>query len=740
MHARFALASSLLLAAACDSALLSPPEGGWQSVRLPRAGTGQEPGALAPDRPGAIALPGPAAPPRAARKMDSFAAASARHGSELILPRFEETPDEVAARADAVIAAAQKALDAIAAQDPASATYASVLVALDDAWYPFASVLNRFYLMKETQPDAALREACNAAVQKMEQWQVGAAYRADLHALCADFDAAYRHGEQPRLKGENLRMLEETLRDYRRLGFALDPAARAEVEVLQKRLAELSNRFDVNVTDAQRELFFTREQLAGAPDFFLAASRLPDGRHRVRAHVTSDALAIFENVHDERVRREVSEARHTLAVAENAPALAEILEVRNAIATRLGYAHWADYQTEVKMAGTGARAAEFVEGFIEGLEPKFQAELEVLAALEAEETGRERGSIEIWDYLYYQNLLMARRYGVDSAELRNYFPLERVLEGMLLIYEHLFGLRFHPIAPAHPWVADLRLYVAEDARTLEPLGAFYLDLFPREGKYNHFAQFDVIGGKRLPSGIYRRPVAALVCNFTPGVGDEPALMTHDEVETLFHEFGHCLHAVLTRAELGRFAGGAVPRDFVEAPSQMFENWVWDPDVLSIFAGHWQDPSRGVPVETLRAMKQADLATKAVWYRRQLGYALADLRLHLGPVEDPAAVANRAMADAFLPVPPRTHFAAYWGHLTGYDAGYYGYAWADSIAADLATAFEEAPEGYLDAEVGMRLRREIYEPGGSRPVEDSVRAFLGRPSDSRAFLRSIGLGE
>lgn len=734
--AAFFFAGCALAGAACDLPL-TIPDASWEALHAPQV---QEPQNLARPRPTAGALSVQTAAPRALRSAGSFGSEAAAHGVELLLPWFEQTPAAVTATTEAALAEAQQALDAIARQDRSQLSFRSVFVALDDAAYPVASALNRFFLMKETQPDATLRAACSEAVQKIEQWQVSAGYREDVYAVCAAFDAAYQRGEQPRLQGENLRLMTETMRDFKRAGFSLSSATRAEVEALQRRLSELTNLFDVNITNASQDLFFTREELAGAPESFLNSSRTDNGRHRVRVHVTPDVLTVLENVADESVRRAVSVARHDLAFAENGPVVAELLRVRHQIATKLGYADWADYQTEVKMAGSGERAQSFIEDFVAGLEPKFRAELEVLAAIKASETGLERPRIEVWDYLYDQNLLLARQYGVNTAELRNYFPLERVMEGMFLVYEHLFGLRFHPVTPTRPWVPDLKLYVVEDATTLEPLGAFYLDLFPREGKYNHFAQFDVVGGKRLADGRYRRPVAALICNFTPAAPGEPALMTHDEVQTFFHEFGHCLHAVLTRAEHGRFAGGAVPRDFVEAPSQMFENWVWDPEVLSIFAGHWQDPSRGVPIETLRALKQADLATKAVWYRRQLGYALADLRLHRGLVDDPAAVANRAMADAFLPVPPNTHFVTYFGHLTGYDAGYYGYAWADSIAADLATAFEDAPDGFLDAEVGMRLRREIYEPGGSRPVADSVRAFLGRASDARAFLRSVGIGD
>ncbi|HJM39150.1 MAG TPA: M3 family metallopeptidase, partial [Planctomycetota bacterium] len=255
----------------------------------------------------------------------------------------------------------------------------------------------------------------------------------------------------------------------------------------------------------------------------------------------------------------------------------------------------------------------------------------------------------------------------------------------------------------------------------------------------HFAQFDIIGGKLLDDGRYQRPVVSLVCNFTPGVGDDPALMNHGEVETIFHEFGHAMHSILTRAKYQRFSGANVARDFVEAPSQMFEAWVWDPEVLQRFAIDWRDGESVIPMETLANMKKAKLATVGVFYRRQMGLALADLRMHVAEVgADAGKICNAANAEVLFEPPANTNFAAYWGHLTGYDAGYYGYGWADSIAADMGTIFENAPNRFLDKEVGMRLRNEIYSVGGSRDADISIIRFLGRERSNDAFLESIGI--
>nr|MBC8329926.1 hypothetical protein [Planctomycetota bacterium] len=451
---------------------------------------------------------------------------------------------------------------------------------------------------------------------------------------------------------------------------------------------------------------------------FLGAARPADGGPAVRVTVPPDYLTGMENGAVAAPRRELNRARYSVAMAENGPLLNRMVEVRRQIASLLGYASWADYQIEPRMAKTGDRAIAFAEDLVAGLQPKFEAEVEELRLLKAAETGDPDARILWWDFRYYQNQLMKSRYSVDAEALRVYFELDRVLDGMFDIYQTIFGLEFTELDPGYLWVWDLRAFCVTDAASGEPLGVFYLDLFPREGKYNHFAQFDVIGGKRLADGRYRRPVAALVCNFTPGVGDQPSLMSHEEVETIFHEFGHAMHTILTRAEFHQAAGANVARDFVEAPSQMLENWCWDPEVLQRFAVDWRDPSKRLPAATIARMREADLATKAVYYRRQMALALTDLRLHVAaPGADAAAIGNAVNAAVLFDPPEGTNFCAYWGHLTGYDAGYYGYGWADAIAADLATAFEGGRGGEPRVAAGTRLGGEASAGHATRDAEE-----------------------
>jgi thimet oligopeptidase len=422
-----------------------------------------------------------------------------------------------------------------------------------------------------------------------------------------------------------------------------------------------------------------------------------------------------------------------------------MLKTRAEIAGLLGYDSWADYRIETKMAKTAKNALEFEQRLVNGLQPKFEQEMQLLTELKAADTGNPDAVLNLWDIRYYKNRLKKTRYQVDTDKLKVYFEMDRVLNGMFAIFEEIFQLKIERVEPGYRWVDDLRLYAVTDANSGDPLGLIYMDLFPRDNKYGHFAQFGVTTGKLLENGYYQRPVVALVCNFPPATDDKPSLLKHGDVETLFHEFGHALHSVLTQARYASFSGTAVPRDFVEAPSQMLENWVWDKKVLDRFAVDYRDPEKKIPADTLDKMQAARLATIASWYRRQLSFGMLDLRLHMSTdtqdFEKFVKVSNDVMADVYLDPPSDTAFVASFGHLGGgYDAGYYGYAWAEAISADMASAFKKSEGGLMDKDVGMRLREEIYATGGSREIEESIQAFLGRERSLQPFFEFIGIAQ
>ena len=674
------------------------------------------------------------------KSVDDFRAAARKANAVLAIPDWEQTPEAVETATKNAIEKANAALDQIGAQDLSKVTFKSTVVALDDTTYQAGLAANRATIIKETNTNPAMRTAAENAVKTFQDWAVGIDYREDVYKAIKAFADT-----RPKLTGEDEKLLKETLRDYRRAGLELPPDQRKEVEQLRKELSKLGTDFDTNIVKTAAPVMFTKADLEGLPDSFFAAPGIKTGDdvYTVMANVTWQFNTVEENAKSEATRKQLYAIRETLGKDTNVPILNQMLALRNKIALRLGYKSWDDYQTEVKMARTGANAEKYINDLITGSQPKFDSELAELQKLKAADTNDPNARIMVWDWRYYSNQRNKQKYAVDKEALRAYFPFQKVLEGMFNIYQNIFGLKFERIAAPYKWIDDLQLYLVTDSTTGEPLGIFYLDMFPREGKFNHFAQFDIISGKLLPDGKYQRPTVALLCNFPPANGDTPSLMTHQDVETLFHEFGHALHSIVTHAKYGRFAGTHVPGDFVEAPSQMLQNWVWDKKVLDTFAADYRDPSKKIPAEIVNKMNEAKLANAGVFYRRQFAFASLDLALHDPHPEDMpydcVAISNPILEKVFLPIDPSTTFVTYFGHLNGYDAGYYGYAWADAIAADMATVFEKSKNGYLDRQAGMKLRREIYEPGDSRDVTVSIEKFLGRKQSVLPFLKKIGIG-
>ena len=684
-----------------------------------------------------IVCVGMAEPTPTADRLKEFRERAAAFNAVITLPQFETTPDQIRLNLRETIARGNAALDQLGRLKPGEVTFENTVRALDDIGYEINLTGDRFGLIKETSTNAALREAATDALKELQEWAVGLDYREDVYQAIK----AYAH-RQPKLEGEAAKLLFETMRDYRRAGLDLPKSQRDEVERLRKELTRLMTDYESNITRAQKDVKFTRAELEGVPESFLAQAKTGADEYTVKANVTWHLLSVMDNARREETRKRLQFERDNLARESNLPLLEKILPLRDNIARQLGYPSWADYRIEVKMATNAATAMDFLEKLKAGLQPKFDAELAEFRRLKIKETGDPNARVNLWDWRYLSNQLKKEKYNVDAEQLRVYFPYQRVLDGMFRIYQSIFGLRFEPVEPPQKWIGDLQLYAVADAQSGEPLGLFYLDMFPREGKYHHFAQFHLVGGKRLASGKYQRPTVALICNFPSPAPDKPSLLSHSDVETIFHEFGHAMHSILTRAQYSRFAGTSVPGDFVEAPSQMLENWVWDKKVLDSFAADYRDPEKKIPADILAKLREAKLATEATRYRRQLSFGLTDLTLHTqiraGNAAQTLTLANQVLGDVFLPMMPDTAFVAYFGHLMGYDAGYYGYAWADAIAADMATVFEHAPKGYFDTTAGRRLRTEIYEPGNSRDVNVSIEKFLGRKPSLAPFLRKLGI--
>ncbi len=668
-----------------------------------------------------------------------FQKSAAKFGSVVTIPTFETTTNGVVATVAQTIAEGNAALDRIGRLTAAQVNFTNTFIALDDVNFHIGRASDRLGLIEQTSTNADVRDAATDAIKQLSEWAVGIDYRADVYLALKTFAAT-----QPPLTGEDKKLLDDTLRDYRRAGLDLPQEQRDAVEKLRKELTALETDFENNVTKATQPLKFTKAELAGVPDAFLTQQGIKTGddEYTLKANITFHYIMVEDNASLEATRRRMMTAQCNLARTANIPLLQKILVRRDELAHQLGYASYADYATETRMVKNAATAINFLQNLKTGLQPKYDLELKEFRDLKIAETGDTNAIINAWDWRYYANQLKKTKYNVDAEQLRVYFPYQNVLEGMFKIYQRIFGLKFERVEPPYKWIDDLQLYTVSDAKTGEPMGLFYLDMFPRDGKYNHFAQFGIIEGKLLPDGRYQRPVCCLVCNFPPPQPGKPSLLSHDEVETIFHEFGHAMHTILTRAKYSRFAGTSVPQDFVEAPSQMLENWPWDKKVLDSFAADYRDPKKKIPADVLAQLKTARFATEATRYRRQLSFGLMDLTLHTQihatNADDVVPLSNEILSDVSFPVPPDTAFVAYFGHIIGYGAGYYGYAWADAIAADMATVFEQSPDGFFDQITGLRMRNEIYAVGDSRDINVSIEKFLGRPRSLDPFLKRIGV--
>ncbi|MGF1452333.1 MAG: M3 family metallopeptidase [Opitutales bacterium] len=676
---------------------------------------------------------------RQAEPFRQFQLEAARQGGELDpLPIYGE-PDAVRFAMERALAAADAAGDRIADLEDSEIDFENTIAALDLLYADLNQVVGTLYLLKETYPEAELREAGSEAIQRFQDWHVGFSFRDDIYKTIKAYHDSGRWNE---LSGEDRKLYEDTWDSFERRGFTLPEDERARLEEVLKETGRLELEFGDNIRAASTPMSFTAEELEGVPESFLEAVANEEGTYTVDANVTFHYLTIADNAVDPETRKRFLIARYNRADEENIPLLQQIVTMRREAAALLGYNSWADYQTEPRMAGSEATVREFIEGIASGLEPKFREENETLRQMKVRDTGESDAELKFWDIRYYRNQLKKQRYSVDTEELRKYFPYQQTLEGMFEIYEQLFSLKIIPVTGVEVWHPKVSSYVITDAESGRPFGLFHLDMYPREGKYNHFACFGPVEGYLQPDGQYRRPVTTLVCNFPPPGEDRPSLLSYDEVETLFHEFGHLLHQQVTRATYQSFAGTNVPRDFVEAPSQMLEYWLEDKTILDRFAANWEDPSDKIPAELIGRMIAAEKSTIANHYRRQIAFAMMDLNLHSEfPVDSPPDVSN-VEVDAwktYVMEPSfESAFVAGFGHLMGYDAGYYGYMWSEVIAADMAEVFRSADGGFLDTETGLRLRDEIYAVGDTRDINESIRAFLGRPASREPFLRQLGL--
>lgn len=627
----------------------------------------------------------------------------------LVLPDAASAEAWVRQRYEQAIARAEELAEQLRTSPPQDAL--TTLRVWDDVTLALHGTSGMASLLANVHPVEAVRTEAEAAESGVQKLSTALAQDADLYAVFAGLDMT---GLDPLAE----RFHNKILLDFRRAGVDRDDATRARLQEINERLLELDQEFSRIARDDVRTVRVSPDRLGGLPADFIASHPVEDDGLVTITTDYPDSLPVFDYAEDAELRTDLRRVYLNRGYPASDPVLHEMLDLRHEYATTLGYPDWASFDAEVKMIASGEAIPVFVDKIADAAREPGERDLAILLERYRRDVP-DAERVALADASYYRNLVFAERFDLDTQLVRTYFDFAKVRAGLLEVTGRLFGVRYDEV-DVPVWHEEVTSYdvvrLADGAR----LGRIHLDLHPREGKYKHAAQFDLapgVAGKSVAEGV-------LVCNFSRH------LMEHDHVVTLFHEFGHLVHHVLGgQGEWTRFSGVATEWDFVEAPSQMLEEWAWDPAVLASFATN--KAGEPIPAELVAKMRAAEEFGKGYLTQTQTMYAAVSYWFHQDRPADLTARMVELM-DRYGPFPylEGTHFYASFGHLGGYSSAYYTYQWSLVIAKDLFSAFD--PENLFDTEVAGRYRDTVLAPGGSKDAADLVEDFLGRPVTFAAY--------
>jgi len=664
------------------------------------------------------------------------------------LPRFQSIrPEHVGPAVDQLIAAGRATIERLASLDSAP-TWEGFVEPLDDANETLSRAWSQASHLNAVVNSPQMREAYNAALPKVTQFF---SEQGQDQRLYAGFKALRAAPGYEALPAARRRYIDNQLRDFRLGGAELPPRQKARFLEIQEELAKLGARFQDNVLDATNDFghhVTDRAELSGIPEDVLATAAeaaRKDGREGWKLTLHAPCYMPVMQYADNAALRETMYRAYVTRASDlgkpewnNEGNIRRILELRAEAARLLGYGSYAEVSLASKMAERPGEALAFLEDLAKRARPFAERDMEELRRFAREALGL--AEVRACDVAYASEKLRQSRYAFSDEEVKQYFPEQEVLAGMFRLVETLYGIAIRP-AQAELYHPDARFFEITD-RSGQRVGQFYLDLYAREHKRGGAWMHDAINRRRLGHRV-QTPVAFLTCNFSAPVGGKPALFRHAEVNTLFHEFGHGLHQLLTQVdELGVSGIAGVEWDAVELPSQFMENFCWEWDVVAPMTRHVETGSR-IPRALFDKLLAAKNFQSGMGFVRQLEFALFDMRLHSAGFDPHGGDVMALLADvrrgvAVYPVPDYNRFPHQFSHIFagGYAAGYYSYKWAEVLSSDAFGAFEEA--GVLNPEVGERFRREVLAAGGSRPAIESFVAFRGRKPQIDALLRHNGM--
>ncbi len=602
---------------------------------------------------------------------------------------------------------------------PDALSWKATMGQLDNAFLSIDNASSFPYLVGVAHPDEAVRSAAKACEKKTDELTTSVF----LDAKLADIIKAYANKKE-QLSPERARYLTHTLRDFRRNGLELAPSKQARLREINQELTELGQKFIAEIGASVGKIEIKPEQLAGLDDDY-RKDHPPSAKGKVTITTNyPDYFPFVTYAKDRRAAKQLYIKFTNRGGDANIGRLDSLFALRYEKAQLLGYDTWADYAIEPRMAKTAKEAIAFLGRVKAAIKPAVKKELHEFLVEHVRLVGNTYTKMTPADRYFLNDRLKQKRYKLDSKELAQYFDIDNVTKGLLDITSKMYGIRYKPLETP-TWHPDVKAFEVHSGH--KKIARFYLDLHPRDHKYKHAAMFTIRSAKVLSNGKKQTPVASLVCNF-PRAGRP---MQHQEVVTYFHEFGHVLHHILTETELASFSGTSTVRDFVETPSQMFEEWAWSRKVLDLFARH-RTSGALIPDKLFAAMRKARKFGMALATERQVYLALLDLDYHARkPPFDTTKVLKKIHSANFsFPYVKGTHFQSSFGHLIGYDAGYYSYQWALALAHDVLGRFKK--DGLMNPKPAADWRAKVLSKGGSLDERGMIRDFLGREPSEKAY--------